>query len=171
MRMIHYELQCDKDHAFDGWFKDSISFDHQAASGLIACPLCSSIRVRRALMAPALSRRRPQAGEVSVVNQADPAPTPADSSGSLSTIAPPPSGAAGTETAEKLRSLLQRLRSEVEKHCDYVGPQFAEEARRIHYGESKSRGIYGETTSSEAEALADEGIAFGVVPWLRRSDS
>ena len=73
--------------------------------------------------------------------------------------------------ADKVRSLLLRLRSEVEKHCDYVGPDFAEQARRIHYGESKERGIYGETTASEAEALADEGIAFGVVPWLRRSDS
>ena len=72
---------------------------------------------------------------------------------------------------DPVRSLLKRLRAEVEKHCDYVGAGFAEEARRIHYGESKARGIYGETSPSDAEALADEGIEFGVVPWLRRSDS
>jgi hypothetical protein len=72
---------------------------------------------------------------------------------------------------DQLRSLLQRLRGEVEKRCDYVGTRFADEARRIHYGESEARGIYGETTPSEAEALADEGIEFGVMPWLRRSDS
>jgi hypothetical protein len=71
---------------------------------------------------------------------------------------------------DKLRSLLQQLRVEVEKHCDYVGKDFAEEARRIHYGETKARGIYGETTASEAEALADEGVEFGVMPWPRRSD-
>jgi hypothetical protein len=170
--MIHYQLECDSAHAFDGWFKDGASFDRQAEMGLIACPLCDSVKVRRALMTPALGRggrhKRdlPSAGE--------PAPGAALASGqaAIPAVAPPPTSAlAGAEMPDKLRSLLQRLRSEVEKHCDYVGPAFAEEARRIHYGESEARGIYGETTPSEAEALADEGIEFGVVPWLRRSDS
>jgi hypothetical protein len=100
-----------------------------------------------------------------------PARAPAEPNG----VAPAVSSAVGAlalpDMPEKLRSVLQQLRSEVEKHCDYVGTDFAEEARRIHYGETQVRGIYGETTSSEAEALADDGIEFGVMPWLRRSDS
>jgi hypothetical protein len=187
--MIHYQLQCDRAHGFDGWFKDSAAFDRQAETGLIACPICSSVQVTRALMAPALGRgtrhRRDGATEL---NPAEPRPAeqrpveprpaqpvvaqPYGESGaaSVSTVLPP---ATLTEAGmpDRLRAMLQRLRSEVEKNCDYVGTGFAEEARRIHQGESEARGIYGETTPAEAEALADEGIEFGVVPWLPRSDS
>jgi hypothetical protein len=170
--MIHYQLQCDQDHPFDGWFKDSASFDRQAELGLIACPLCNSVKISRALMAPALGRGSRHGRDLQSSGEAAPATAPAASAGAVATLAPPPLAAtAGAEMPDKLRSLLQRLRSEVEKNCDDVGPDFAEEARRIHYGERKPRGIYGETTPSEAEALADEGIAFGVMPWVRRSDS
>jgi hypothetical protein len=169
--MIHYQLQCDRDHPFDGWFKDSASFDRQAEAGLISCPLCNSVKVGRALMAPALGRGSRHGRNSSVVEEAAPVPAPAASAGSVPAAAPSSPASAGSDTPDKLRSLLQRLRSEVEKRCDYVGADFAEEARRIHYGERQSRGIYGETTPSEAEALADEGIEFGVMPWLRRSDS
>jgi hypothetical protein len=84
---------------------------------------------------------------------------------------PPPVAVTEAGMPDRLRAMLQRLRSEIEKNCDYVGTGFADEARRIHHGESEARGIYGETTPAEAEALADEGIEFGVVPWLPRSDS
>jgi hypothetical protein len=66
--------------------------------------------------------------------------------------------------------MLQRLRAEVEKTCDYVGAGFADEARRIHRGESQRRGIYGETEPSEAEALAEEGIEIARIPWVPRAD-
>jgi hypothetical protein len=66
--------------------------------------------------------------------------------------------------------MLQKLRSEVEKNCDYVGPEFAEEARRIAKGDSDPRGIYGETTAEEAEALAEEGIDIARIPWVPRAD-
>jgi hypothetical protein len=69
-----------------------------------------------------------------------------------------------------MRAMLQRMRSEVEKNCDYVGPQFAEEARKMHRGESDKRSIYGETSPEQAEALADEGIEFARVPWVPRAD-
>ena len=72
---------------------------------------------------------------------------------------------------DHVRAMLQRLRSEVEKHCDYVGPQFAEEARKIHRGESARRGIYGETTGVEAESLAEEGIEVARIPWVQRAES
>ena len=70
----------------------------------------------------------------------------------------------------RLVAMLQRMRAEVEKNCDYVGPAFAEEARKIHTGESEKRGIYGETTRDEADALADEGIEIQSVPWVPRAD-
>ncbi len=170
--MIHYQLQCDSDHGFDGWFKDSASFDRQAEVGLITCPLCNSVKVSRALMAPALGRGSRHRRDIHVTEEGRSAPGPTEPTAVVPAIAPPPHGAnAATDMPDQLRSLLQRLRGEVEKRCDYVGTRFADEARRIHYGESEARGIYGETTPSEAEALADEGIEFGVMPWLRRSDS
>jgi hypothetical protein len=157
--MIHYQLQCPQDHRFDGWFQDSTAFDSQARTGLVTCPVCSSPKVTRALMAPALGRgaKRPAEGEASV-----PVPVP-----------PSPASTVVAETGmpDAVRALLQRLRAEVERNCDYVGPAFATEVRKIHKGESDQRGIYGETTPAEAEALADEGIEVGVLPWLPRSDS
>ena len=77
--------------------------------------------------------------------------------------------AAGRIPAQMV-SVLQRLRAEVEKNCDYVGPAFAEEARKIHRGESDKRGIYGETSPEQAEALAEEGIEVSRIPGVPRAD-
>jgi hypothetical protein len=71
----------------------------------------------------------------------------------------------------QLRSALVELRRQVESNCDYVGPQFAEEARRIHHGESDPRGIYGEATADESRELAEEGIKFGRIPWVQPTDA
>jgi hypothetical protein len=71
----------------------------------------------------------------------------------------------------QLRSALVELRRQVDSHCDYVGPQFAEEARRIHYGESDPRGIYGEATADESRELTEEGIKFGRIPWVSPTDA
>lgn len=71
----------------------------------------------------------------------------------------------------QLRSALVELRHQVENHCDYVGPQFAEEARRIHYGESDPRGIYGEASAEESRELVEEGIKFGRIPWVPATDA
>jgi hypothetical protein len=71
----------------------------------------------------------------------------------------------------QLRSALVELRRQVESRCDYVGQQFAEEARRIHYGESDPRGIYGEATADESRELAEEGIKVGRIPWVETPDA
>ena len=71
---------------------------------------------------------------------------------------------------KELREALLKVRTEVEKNCEHVGDKFAEEARKIHYGESGKRGIYGETSEEEAEALAEEGIEFGRLPWIPRGN-
>jgi hypothetical protein len=70
----------------------------------------------------------------------------------------------------EMRKMLLALRGQVEQHCDYVGEKFAEEARKIHYGEADRRGIYGETSEEEAAALADEGIEFGRLPWVPKGN-
>ncbi len=157
--MIHYQLQCAAAHRFDGWFQDSASFDRQADTGLVTCPVCHSAQVSRALMAPALTR----SGTPRQSTEEAPAPSP---------VPPPAASQTGVNgMPDAVRALLQRLRAEVERSCDYVGQGFATEVRKIHKGESDRRGIYGETTPAEAEALADEGIDVGVLPWLPRSDS
>lgn len=67
----------------------------------------------------------------------------------------------------QMKAMLLAMRRQVEQNCDYVGERFAEEARRIHYREVDPRGIYGEATSEESEALQEEGIEFGHIPWIQ----
>ena len=156
--MIHYQLRCSQDHGFDGWFKDSAAFEKGAAAGFVDCPVCGDTKVRRDLMAPAISK-----GALARERAEPPPPEPPQ--------APPPPAVTTTgPMPAQLLSLLQRMRAEVEKNCDHVGRDFAEEARRMHRGESERRGIYGEATPDEAEALADEGIEVGQIPWVPRAD-
>jgi hypothetical protein len=150
--MIHYALRCDSAHEFDGWFKDSAAFERMAKRGLVDCPQCGSTKVSRALMTPAVSASRA------------PAPIPAPET------APAEGKAVAGQVPAAALAMLQRLRAEIEKHCDYVGPRFAEEARKIHNGESDARGIYGEATPEDAEALREEGIGFRTIPWVPRAD-
>ena len=75
------------------------------------------------------------------------------------------------EQSAKMRRALQDLRQHVEDNFDYVGPEFAEEARKIHYGESDESPIYGETSDEEAEALEEEGVRVSRIPWLPRENS
>jgi len=75
------------------------------------------------------------------------------------------------QMAAEAGQTLRELRREVERNCDYVGDRFAEEARRIHYGETDPHNIYGEATSDEAASLSEEGIGFGRIPWLPREDA
>ena len=162
--MIHYQLTCDGEHEFDGWFKDSDNFDRQVKRKLISCPVCASSKVRRAIMAPGIQKKGRGAGRVIEADTSLP-------------VVPPPqppalvNQSAGGIMPDQVRAALLKLRTEVEKNCDYVGPNFAQEARRIHNGESQARGIYGESTEAEAEALADDGIGVAQIPWLPRADS
>jgi len=166
--MIHYQLRCAADHEFDGWFKSSSHFEEQAARGLLECPKCGDVDVRRAIMAPRIgSGARKRRGENTEKPATRPSAPVIDQSG---TPASPETAIAGRMPAE-MRALLARVRREVESRCDYVGPDFAAEARRIHEGTAPARGIYGETSEAEAEALADEGIDVGRIPWVPLTDS
>lgn len=165
--MIHYQLRCSQDHEFDGWFRDSAAFEHQAARGLVECPACGDVKVDRALMAPALAKRGPDRPPAPA---APPVPPEAEARAAAPGTEPPAAAAVAGRLPDHVRAALQRLRGEIERNCDYVGPRFAEEARRIHEGASEPRGIYGETTPEQAEALAEDGIGFARVPWVPRAD-
>ena len=165
--MIRYELRCDQAHEFDGWFKDSAAFDKLAAAGLVECPHCGPTKVAKRLMAPAIPKKGRPASNAKA--EALPAPVAASPT-------PPPSppalpAAALAAMPAELRAMLRHMRTEIEKNCDYVGADFAEEARKIHHGETEARGIFGEASEDEAEALREEGIEIARIPWVPPSDA
>lgn len=144
--MILYTLHCSGDHAFEAWFRDSAAYGEQAAAGAILCPVCGDTEIGKAPMAPRIARGGRDKGGKETAKYAH-------------------------ATTPDTREALRELRRQVEENSDYVGEEFAEEARKIHYGESDERNIYGETSDDEARELNDEGIKVGKIPWLPRTDS
>jgi hypothetical protein len=153
--MILYSLCCSKDHGFEAWFRNSDAFDKQAKKGVVSCPVCGDTKVRKAIMAPRIAKG------ASKKSEQPPVPAPQ---------VPAQAPAANHVMAPQMREMLQELRKHVEANCDYVGDEFAEEARKIHYGETEERGIYGEASDADAEALQEEGIEVGRIPWLPRTN-
>jgi len=155
--MICFSLRCQNAHEFESWFKDGVAYERIAASGMIECPICGDAQVTKALMAPAIAKVSGAKGR----SEATVTPTGAATDTARMAAGPMPA---------QMVALLQRMRSEVEKSCEYVGPGFAEEARRIHTGEAEARGIYGEASDSEADQLRDDGIDVARLPWVPRAD-
>lgn len=163
--MILYDLKCRKNHVFETWFRDSDAYEEQVAAGAIACPTCGSRKIEKAVMAPRLAR----GGGA----RDDAKPGPGVEAGGEGG---PGGGMAlraveGTAEAAELMGQLRALRQKVEETCDYVGGNFAEEARKIHYGEQDPRNIYGETSDAQAKELHEEGVTFNRIPWAPRHDS
>jgi hypothetical protein len=178
--MIVFDLTCAQGHIFEGWFRDSTAFEVQKDACDIVCPVCADCAISKAPMAPRLSTRGG-----SEEPEPQPAQAPAVASRSANFLpgndrrqreevfhAPdaPPGTKAATLAAEAARA-LRALREEVAKSCDYVGEKFAEEARKMHYGEAEKRSIYGETTYDEAKELRDEGIEIQPLPRLPRENA
>jgi hypothetical protein len=151
--MIRYRLICDKRHEFEGWFASSATFDRQAKRGQVSCPRCGSAKVKKALMAPSIAkggkRKRTQKAQ--------------EQSPAASQV---PSETHRLAAHGELAAAMRKLRAEVEAKSEYVGPRFPEEARKIHYEEVPARGIHGEATREEAQALSEEGIEFFPLPIL-----
>ena len=161
--MILYRLRCSRGHEFESWFKDSKTYERQEKKSLVGCAVCGDGKVVRAPMAPRLGKG---SKKVEVEKPATGTPSaPAAPSPEQQQMA-----ALAKQMPKELREALLKVRAEVEKNCEHVGTKFAEEARKIHYGESDKRGIYGETSEEEAEALAEEGIEFGRLPWIPRGN-
>jgi hypothetical protein len=163
--MIKYALRCERDHEFESWFKNSAAYDSQRKRGLIACPGCGSAKVEKAIMAPRLARSENADAEPLPAAAAAP-PTP--SLPMPMPFAPPGKGNVAIMSSQErgLRKKLKELREHIVKNADYVGQRFPEQARKIHYGETEHRSIYGEASPEEAKELHEEGIAFHPLPIL-----
>lgn len=150
--MISFDLRCTNDHVFEAWFANSAAFDQQTDAGDITCPVCGDQHLSKALMAP------------NVAGKGSPGASHVDDESVPVANGP-------VDRAEALLQYARALRAEVEKNFDYVGNGFAEEAKKIHYGEVEHRKIYGEMNEEAAEDLRDEGIEFGVLPWPTKDDA
>ena len=134
--MIRFSLQCSKDHHFDSWFKSGAAFDALAGSGQLTCPVCGDGSVEKSLMAPAVR--------------------PAEKSGEKPLTLP----------QNDLEAAMAEMRRAVEENSEYVGLNFAAEARRMHEGEIDPRAIYGEAKLTEAKALLEDGVPVAPLPFI-----
>ncbi len=145
--MIVYDLTCPDEHRFESWFRNSGVVEKLIKAGQVACPTCGSTKVQKAPMAPRIGK------STSLDDMAE---------GKKAEL---------VAAMEKATEAFNQLREVIEKNFDHVGKKFPEEARRIHYGESRRRGIYGDASAEETRALLDEGIEVRVIPGTRRSDT
>jgi len=134
--LIRFSLVCEHDHEFEAWFRSGDDFDTQKKRGFIDCPSCGSSKVEKALMAPAVSTSAKQEKMALAMGEAQ------------------------RRALEEMKALAAKVR----ENADYVGDKFAEEARKIHFGEADARGIYGEATLEEARDLAEDGVEFMPIP-------
>ena len=135
--MIKYALACEQAHEFESWFPSSDAFETQRKRGFVTCPFCNSAKVEKQIMAPSVART-------------DKAP--------MATAPEPQPMAVLSDRERELRAALRALREHVMKNAENVGKDFVEEARKMHFGETEERSIYGEADLAEAKALLDEGI-------------
>ncbi|NPD13737.1 DUF1178 family protein [Xinfangfangia sp. D13-10-4-6] len=175
--MIRYALRCDADHGFESWFADAAAFDTLAQAGQLSCPLCGSAKISKALMVPSVrpARNAPPGRQ----GTADDVSRPAAAEAAGGHSSEKPRGASGQATGQaaahqiserlgELEQAIAALRREVEQNSDYVGKDFATEARRIHAGEAAERPIYGEAKADEARQLIEEGVQIMPLPFIPR---
>lgn len=137
--MIHYALSCDNGHGFEAWFSSSEDYDRQRGMQLVSCPVCNSVDISKSLMAPSVATARKKEEVRTLALEA-----------------------AQREAVRKLREIVTEIRSNAED----VGERFADEARKIHYGEAEMRGIIGQASGDQVQALMEEGIEVAPLPVL-----
>lgn len=147
--MIRYSLRCQNDHDFEGWFRSSEAYDTQRADGLVSCTVCGSLEISKALMAPSLRAEKP-------------APTASPAKGHQPPAAPL------RQPASEIEKAISKLRAQIEANSDYVGKDFANQARSMHEGSTPTRPIYGEADAKAAKELIDDGITVMPLPFLPR---
>lgn len=138
------DLQCAHEHSFEGWFASEDDFQSQLSRGLVECPICGDAAITKKLSAPRLNlgaARNTQEEAAPAAVKSDVVAAPQDS---------------------QLQAAWMKMVRQVMANTEDVGEKFAEEARRIHYGETEERGIRGQASREETEALLEEGI--GVLP-------
>lgn len=145
--MIQFSLRCSNDHRFDSWFQSSDAYGKLERAGMVTCVICGVTSVSKAVMAP---RVRP-------ARDAAPVPVPA-----APTV--PANAAPATPAAQALAA----LKNHIETHSDYVGQDFAREARAIHDGTAPDRAIYGEARPEDARRLIEDGVPIAPLPFIPR---
>jgi len=159
--MIQYALKCAEGHSFDSWFQSASAYDKLAAAGMVTCAVCGSAKVEKAIMTP---RVRTARNAVSPVGEAEVAPTQAPAP----VPEPQPKAESGplSAPASAAEQAMAEMRRKVEENSDYVGKDFATEARAMHLGEAPERSIYGEARLEEAKELIEEGIPVAPLPFM-----
>jgi hypothetical protein len=147
--MIVFDLSCTGGHRFEGWFGSSADYEDQRGRGLLACPSCGSADVNKAPMAPAVPAKGNARQEVL------PPETPQQQ---LANTPLPPK-------VQKALAALAKAQAEALKNSTWVGNKFADETRKMHYGERAEAPIHGQATLAEAKALIDEGVPVAPLPF------
>lgn len=143
--MIRYSLVCDKGHTFESWFQNSKASDGQLKRGLVACPVCDSAKVSKAIMAPAIAAK---SGKKNI-----------EASGSQPV-------ALLSEKEQETRRLVKALHEHVKKNSEHVGEEFPKLARQMHYEEIEARSIHGQAKPDEVRELLEEGVEVSPLPSL-----
>ncbi|CAN7504185.1 DUF1178 family protein [Variovorax paradoxus] len=143
------DLRCSHGHGFEGWFASNEAFETQLAAGLVECPVCADTRIVKLLSAPRLNLGNAKA------------PAEAAAASALPSSAPAKAQAPAEQSPE---ARWMRAVREVLAKTEDVGDRFADEARRMHYGEAEERGIRGQATREQAEALLEEGVPVMALP-------
>lgn len=143
--MIRYALKCADGHSFESWFQSADAFDTLAKRGMVGCAVCGTASVEKALMAPGIAAEAKSEAE---------AKAEAPARGSLTTPSSP------------VEKALAELRRKVEENSDYVGMNFAAEARAMHEGAAPRRSIHGEAKPEEARKLIEDGVPVAPLPFL-----
>ncbi len=143
MIMIKFTLACEAGHDFEGWFGSSDDYEAQLKRDLVSCPYCGSLKVEKALMAPSVSTSRTKAKIQDKIN--------------VATV---------NKSRQAMFAELKEMREKITANAENVGERFPEEARKIHYGESEERGIYGEASSEDVKDLVEEGVKIAPLPVL-----
>ena len=146
--MIHYALKCDQGHDFDSWFQSAAAFDVLARAGHLACNVCGSGDVKKAIMAPRVVSK-------STAIKPDDAPQDAP----LPVLKTPQGD---------IEKAVAELRRKVEETSDYVGDDFTHQARAMHLGDVPERAIYGEARPDQARSLIEDGVPLLPLPFRPR---
>ncbi|WP_209598165.1 DUF1178 family protein [Ruegeria sp. HKCCSP351] len=145
--MIQYALKCSEGHTFDSWFQSAEAFDKLASAKMVTCAICGCAQVAKAIMTPRVRPARNAKGKT------ENAPV---SNERINVATPSP----------EIEKVLAEMRRHVEKNSDYVGKDFASEARKMHLGEAPERSIYGEARPDEAKSLIEDGVPVAPLPFL-----
>ena len=144
--MIQYALKCSEGHSFDSWFQSADAFDKLASAGMVTCAVCGCTEVEKAIMTPRVR--------------------PARSAARLVAEKPDAQSIDVATSTQNIEQALSELRREVEDNSDYVGKEFASEARKMHLGDAPERSIYGEAKPEEARALIEDGVPVAPLPFI-----